>query len=41
MLPPAKNVLLWIGSPGAMATANTMTRLAATTCHLGLVVNRS
>jgi hypothetical protein len=41
MLPPAKKVLLWIGSLGAMAAANTVTRLAATTCHLGLVVDRS
>jgi hypothetical protein len=41
MLPPAKKVLLWIGSLGAMVVANTVTRLAAMTCHLGLVVNCS
>jgi hypothetical protein len=41
MSPPTKNVLLWIGSPGAMATANTTTRLAAMTCRLGLVIDRS
>jgi hypothetical protein len=31
MSPPAKKVLLWIGSPGGMAAANMATRLAATT----------
>jgi hypothetical protein len=41
MLLPAKKVLLWIGSPGVMAAANTGMRLAATTCHLGLVIDRS
>jgi hypothetical protein len=41
MLPPAKKVLLWIGSPGAMAAANTARRLAVTTCHLGLVLDYS
>ncbi len=41
VLPPAKKVLQWIGSPGAMAAANTATRLAATTCHLGLVADQS
>jgi hypothetical protein len=40
MLPPAKKVLLWIGSPGTMAAANTATRLAAVTCRLELAVNR-
>ncbi len=35
MLPPAKKVLLWIGSPGAMAAANTAMRLAAVTYCLG------
>ena len=35
MLPPTKKtVRLWIGSPWAMAAANTATRLAAATCHL-------
>jgi hypothetical protein len=29
MSPPAKKVLLWIGSPGAMAATNTTTRLVA------------
>jgi hypothetical protein len=38
---PAKKVLLWIGSPGAMAAANTATRSAAATCRLELVVDRS
>jgi hypothetical protein len=41
MSPPAKKVLLWSGSPGAMAAANMATRLAVATCHLELVVNRS
>jgi hypothetical protein len=41
MLLPAKKVLLWIGSPGAMAAANTAMRLTATTCRLGLVVDCS
>ncbi len=40
-MPPAKKVLLWIGSPGAMAAANTVTRSAAATCCLELAVNRS
>ncbi len=41
MTPPAKKVLLWIGSPGAMVATNTMMRLAAVTCRLELVVDRS
>jgi hypothetical protein len=41
MSPPAKKVLLWIGSPGAMAAANMATRSAAATCRLELVVNHS
>jgi hypothetical protein len=41
MSPPAKKVLLWIGSPGAMAATNTKTRLAAGTCRLGMAVDRS
>jgi hypothetical protein len=40
MSPPAKKtVRLWIGSPGAMALANTMTRLDALACHPELAVN--
>jgi hypothetical protein len=34
MAPPAKKVLLWIGSPGAMAAVNTAMRLAALAYHL-------
>ncbi len=41
MSPPAKKVLLWIGSLGAMAAANMATRLAAATCRLELVVDCS
>jgi hypothetical protein len=41
MSPPVKKVLLWIWSPGAMAATNTAIRLAAATCCLELVVDRS
>jgi hypothetical protein len=41
MSPPVKKVLLWIGSPGAMAAANTATWLAAATCRLELVLDSS
>jgi hypothetical protein len=41
MSPPAKKVLLWIESPGAMAAANMATRSAVVTCSLELAVNRS
>jgi hypothetical protein len=41
MSPTTKKALLWIGSPWAMAAANTATRLTAATCRLGLAVDRS
>jgi hypothetical protein len=41
MSPPAKKVLLWIGSPRAMAAANTKTRSGASAYRLELAVNRS
>jgi hypothetical protein len=39
MMPPAKNVRLWIGSPGIMTLANTTTRSGASAYHPELAVN--